>query len=173
MGVDKLAKWIWSHKIEAIQKRLKDKQVWLHTSSLSLDDYLRRANKIASAYLKGNNGVKPSCVSYSSYTYAAFLLLTETNSKHDLEECVRCAGGFYVTDRAIKSYSALEEAGAHLWLEKKQGDSWEVFEAVPHMRSTPANYTTGRTIQITHKSITITYDGLNDFIAVMYAGLRR
>ena len=173
MVLDPLAKLIWSRKIKIIQQRLKDKGVQLDGSLSSLDDYLTRANEIALTYLRDNNESNSSCVSYSSSTYAAFLLLTEDNSKHDLEENVRCAGGFYVTEEAINTHRAFEEGTGHMWLEKKEGDSWKPFDTVPQMRSIPAQYATWSTIQITHKSKTITYDGLFNLFALVYDGLRK
>jgi hypothetical protein len=155
MGLDFIANSVWKNKIGIRQKRLKKNPVDARIPLVSLGDYLTAANNAALNYFKNNrnplrklweyHGLKPRCGSHSTYTYAAFLSLTEAQNRTELQNDVRWAGGNY--------YIPEEVMGCHAWLEKKTDGYWEIFETIPHMADIAAQYIPFCTFQMNQNKI--------------------
>ena len=139
------------YRIKRLQRNFFDTTVPL----ISLDDYLTAANNMALLYFKNNtgtlhrlweyHGLNPKCTSHSTYTYAAFLTLTQMQNRSDLQKDIRWAGGNYcISDNAL---------GLHAWLEKKEGSKWKAFETIPHMRDYPGQYFSFCTFQLNQDKI--------------------
>ena len=93
-------------KFRAKQKRLDILNRDPNQSLSTLDDYLLAGNQYSLNYFKQNknplrklweyHGLNPKCGSHSTYTYAAFLSLTQEDGRVELQDDVRWVGGIYI-----------------------------------------------------------------------------
>ena len=171
MIVDIIPRAVWKSKIKARQRRISNINYDSNSALVSLDDYLIAGNKAALEYFEQNNnlfrklweyhGLDPKCGSHSTYSYAAFLSLTEEHNRTDLQDDVRWVGGIYVSEKA---------SGHHAWLEKRVGDEWKAFETIPEMRDTPALYSAWYTFQLTKNKANVTSERFLGLLAISTYG---
>jgi len=161
---------IWKSKISLRQKRLEPFTAAMQLQLVSLEDFLFAGNNLALEYFAQNqnplrklweyNGLEPRCGSHSTYTYAAFLSLTQEQGREDLQQDVRWVGGIYASDAA---------SGHHAWLEKRTEAGWAEFETIPDMRDIPAGYMPWYTFQTMGNKNKVTSEKLlGSFAAMVY-----
>ena len=174
MIVDLIPRNVWKSKIIARQRRLGNINDDSNSPLVSLDDYLLAGNKAALDYFDQNSnpfrklweyhGLDPKCGSHSTYTYAAFLSLTEERNRTELQENVRWVGGSYVSKEIRKA------RGYHAWLEKKVDEEWRVFETIPSMRDMPAFYSPWYTFQLNKNATKVTSEQFLGLLAITTYG---
>jgi hypothetical protein len=174
MILDLLPRTVLKGKIKARQRRLYGINSDSNSSLITLDDYLLAGNKAAVEYFEKNTNplrklweywrLDPCCGSHSTYTYAAFLYLTNEHERTELQDDIRWVGGIYVNLENTKA------RGHHAWLEKRVNNEWQPFDTIPHMRDMPAFYLPWYTFQLTKGSAKVTSEQFCGLLAISIYG---
>ncbi len=95
------------------------------------------------------SNLEPHCASHSSYTYAAFLSLTQANP--EIQNDVRLVG-----TAAGYNKKGKPRAGMHYWLEERIDGEWKTFETVPGNVGVITSYLSVFTFQLTQDKTKVT-----------------